>query len=261
VLGGVFFCVPGVAQYTPTISGVFNAFWYLGPGILSNGGSCSGQSGFCYWAQSQLTANPNGAPGTPSWTVVQPGAGKISLSCNNCANPVATAMSPSSGCAPDIHVYVSYGPYTSAAFDITIVAPNSTILQSGYPQHSGWFPAGTVGYQSVYTWAIVDSCNNLDGGIDANESLGTLTKDQINTDWLRGSPNGAYLSSYLVGDIVAMAGSGLTPSPQIPQSPLGTHKVMNDYPWTIRVGSQSIGSGTLVRLDRQQWWQDHGTHD
>src|SRR5665213_164392 len=91
-------CVPGVAQYTPTISGVFNAFWYLGPNVLSDGGSCSrGQTGPCYYAQSQLTANPNGAPGTPSWIIVQPGAGKISLSCNDCANPIATALCPRSG--------------------------------------------------------------------------------------------------------------------------------------------------------------------
>ena len=42
-------CVLGIArsafgQYTPTISGV-NAFWWLGSGILSDGGMCSGQTG------------------------------------------------------------------------------------------------------------------------------------------------------------------------------------------------------------------------
>src|SRR5579885_1246331 len=99
---------PAFAQYTPTISGV-NAFWYLGQGILADGGMCSGQSGPCYYAQSQLSPDPNGAPGSPSWTIVQNGQGKISLSCNDCANPVATALSPSGGCFSDIHVYVSYG--------------------------------------------------------------------------------------------------------------------------------------------------------
>ena len=40
--------------------------------------------------------------------------------------------------------------------------------------------------------------------------------------------------------------------PQVPQSPVGTEKVMHDSPWIIRVGSQSIGSGTAVRSDTQQ---------
>jgi hypothetical protein len=261
--GLTIFCVPGVAQYTPTISGVFNAFWYLGPGILNNGGSCSsGQTGPCYYAQSQLTADPNGAPGTPSWSIVQPGAGQISLSCYTCTNPIATALAPSSGCSSDIQVTVSYGSYTSAPFNITIVVPNSTVLQSTYPQHSAWNPApGYNGYQSLYVWAILDSCSNQDGGIDANEALGSFSKDQSNTTWVPGSPNGVYLSSYLIGDIVGFAGpSTAIPVATAPASPLGSHTVINDNPWKARVGSQSIGSGTQIRSDKQQWWQDHGTH-
>jgi hypothetical protein len=54
-----------LAQYTPTISGV-SAFWFLGSGILADGGMCStGQTGPCYYAQSQLSSNANGAPVVP----------------------------------------------------------------------------------------------------------------------------------------------------------------------------------------------------
>ncbi|HLH43402.1 MAG TPA: hypothetical protein VKV74_10475 [Bryobacteraceae bacterium] len=58
-----------VAEAQPTITGV-NAFWWLGPGILSDGGMCSGQPGPCYYAQAAWTANANGAMGTPTWNVI-----------------------------------------------------------------------------------------------------------------------------------------------------------------------------------------------
>jgi hypothetical protein len=46
------------------------------------------------YAQSQLTSNANGASGSPSWTVTtQSGGGDVSLSCYNCANPLATETS------------------------------------------------------------------------------------------------------------------------------------------------------------------------
>jgi hypothetical protein len=134
------------AQFTPTISGA-NAFWYLGQGILSDGGACSsGHTGPCYYAQSQLTSNPNGAPGTPQWTVVQNSQGQVTLSCYTCANPIATAVSPSSACIPDIHIFVSYGGFTSASFDVTIVAP-SFPNQFGDPQHGN---LGTGYFECVY---------------------------------------------------------------------------------------------------------------
>ena len=129
------FSSPAFAQYTPTITGI-NSFWYLGQGILANVGICSGQpTGNCYLAQSQLTSNPNGAPGTPQWSIVQNGQGQVTLSCYTCANPVATSVSPSGGCIPDIHIYVSYGGYSSASFDVTIVAPSYT-NPYGSPQHA-----------------------------------------------------------------------------------------------------------------------------
>lgn len=244
------------AQYTPTISGV-SAFWWLGSGILADGGTCSGHTGPCYYAQSQLTSNPNGAPGTPSWTVVQNGQGRVSLSCNDCANPVATAESPSGSCYPDIQIYVSYGGYSSAPFNVTIVAPSYTNLSQNYPQDYAWYPEGIAGFQSYWAWDIVDSCGFLDGGIDANEAFGTFV-DDIANDWISSAPNGIYLTGHSVGDMIAHAGG--TPAAEAPQSPLATTAIRHDSPWAVRVGSQSIGSGTPVRVDTQQWWIDHGSH-
>jgi len=248
------------AQYTPTISGpngqpAVSAFWWLGIGILSDGGMCSPrQTGPCYYAQSQLVGNPNGAPGNPSWTVVQNGQGQISLSCYDCANPVATAQSTSGGCYSDIQVYVSYGGYGSNALNVTIVAPSLTYLQPNYPMNSVYF---TTGYQSIYQWSIVDSCGNADGGIDANEALGTFT-NVISNNWTTTAPNGVYLMSSLVNDQIAHAGG--SPAAETPQTPLTTTEIRYDYPWALRVGSQTSGSGTPVGVDNQVFWLDHGTH-
>lgn len=251
VIAGLVLVGPAFAQYTPTISGV-NAFWWLGSGILADGGSCSpGHTGPCYYAQSQLTSNPNGAPGNPSWTVVQNGQGHISLSCYDCANPVATAQSPSSGCLSDIQVYVSYGGYSSAPFNVTIVAPSYTNLQSGYPQTNPWYS----GYLTQYVWSVVDSCGNLDGGIDANEKFGTFVND-ISNNWTYPTAGPVYMTSYLIGDEIGHSGG--SPAAQPPGN--GTTLVRHNYPWALRIGSQTSGSGTPVRADTQAEYLDHGAH-
>lgn len=99
LLVAMFFAALPCMFATPTITGV-NAFWWLGSGILSDGG---------YYAQAAWTANANGATGTPTWhvnTVV--GGGNVSLSCGTCANTEATSTAPSNGCVYDISVYVTY---------------------------------------------------------------------------------------------------------------------------------------------------------
>ncbi|MGH9558400.1 MAG: hypothetical protein ACRD30_04105, partial [Bryobacteraceae bacterium] len=169
-----------------------------------------------------------------------------------------TALSPSGGCYSDIQVYVSYGGYTSAAFNVTIVVPETTYLQSGYPQNNALYVSGLPpGFQSAYAWTVVDSCGYLVSGIDANESFGTFHNDTSN-NWITTPPNGVYLTSYLVGDLIFHAGGSPTPEP--PQTPLTSSAIRHDYPWAIRVGSQTSGSGTPVRADTQQWWLDHGSH-
>ncbi len=235
------------AQYTPTISGL-NAVWWLGAGIVGDGGVCSGQSTPCYYAESQLTSNPNGAPGSPTWTVVQNGQGRISLSCYTCANPVATAQSVSSGCSYDIQITVSYGGYSSAPFGMTVAAPEYTILQTGYPQTTTVYQ----GFYTDYVWGLVSSCGGYMGGIDANEKFGTF-QNPITNNWVHPSPNPVYMTTYLIGDQIAQVYG--TPTPDT-----GSSLVRYDYPWALRIGSQTSGSGTPVEVDTQAWYLDHGAH-
>jgi hypothetical protein len=183
----------------------------------------------------------------------------VSLSCYNCANPVATALSPSGGCYTDIQIYVSYGGYLSAAFNVFIDSPTITYIQSGYPMNANLYYMGYPGYSSTYVWAVADACNYTVGGIDANEVLGTDYPVYTNENWTFGPTPPVYMSTYLIGDEVASAGNQYPP-PMIPQMPLTTTVVHYDYPWALRVGSQTSGSGSPVRVDHQQWWLDHGTH-
>ncbi|HEX5431005.1 MAG TPA: hypothetical protein VFW83_03500 [Bryobacteraceae bacterium] len=136
---------------------------------------------------------------------------------------------------------------------MTIVAPEITYLQSGYPVNGPWY----AGYESTYEWEIADSCGYPDGGIDVNEAFGSFTPDSTN-NWTTSMPNGLYIPSYLVDDSIGHTGG--TPAAEPPQTPLTTLKIRHDYPWALRVGSKTSGSGTPVRVDTQQWWLDHGTH-
>lgn len=252
---------------TPTITGV-NAFWWLGPGILSDGGTCSGKTGPCYFAQASWTANPNGNPGSPTWTVVNSstGGGSVSLNCSTCTTVVATATSPSAGCVFDITVTVTYNGNTSAPFNVAIIQPTTTTLQSGSPldqSANAFFGRGDlVGYITTTSWNVTDSCGNSDGGLDVNESFGTFSNDTAN-NWARPSIGNSYYPGSVISDFLGeFAATINSSSPQIqnPQSPLGSTRIFHDFPWVLRVFSQTSGNGVTVRTDTQQWYQDHGRH-
>jgi hypothetical protein len=242
----------------PTITGV-NAFWWLGSGILSDGGECSDYPGYCYYAQAAWTANANGAAGTPTWTVnTVPSGGSVSLSCYTCTNTVATSTAHSNGCKYDITVYVTYPDGSkSADFNVAIVTPSALTIQSGYPMDG---KLGS-GYQSTYMWNLTDTCNQSDSGLDGNETFGTFTPDYTDPKENWGTPAAAhtYESGSIWPDYLSAYGFTVPP-PENPQSPLTGTKVLHDYPWTLFVGSQTFGSGVPVDVDTQQYYQDHGRH-
>jgi hypothetical protein len=251
----LFFCFVGTLAAQPTITGV-NAFWWLGSGILSDGGTCSGQTGPCYYAQAAWTANANGATGTPTWHVgTVAGGGSVNLSCYTCANTTATSTAPSNGCTYDITVYVTYPDGSqSANFYVSIVTPKNTTLLSGYPTDAAW----NTGFVSTTGWNLTDTCGYSDAGLDGNETFGTWTNDTAN-NWSLPTATATYNASSNWYDQLGAYGF-TTPPPENPQSPLTNVKVMHDYPWNLWVGSQTFGSGVSVRADTQQFYQDHGRH-
>ncbi len=250
------FLSSAVAQYTPTISGV-DAFWWLGSGILHDGAGCgTTPPGPCYYAQASWSSSPNGAPGTPYWTVVNnPGGGSVSLDCYTCANVLATATSPSNGCDYDVTVSVSYGGYSSAAFTVMINTPENTTLQSGYPTDVS---VGN-GYLSTTAWNVTDLCGYSTAGFDVNEAFGTFYDDYYGHNWGYPSLGSTYETTSVVSDYIGNRG-WTVPMAEPPQSPLTSTKVFHDTPWMLYVFSQTSGSGVSVRSDTQQIYQDHGRH-
>lgn len=199
---------------TPTITGV-NAFWWLGNGILSNGGTCSGHTGPCYYAQASWTAHPNGNTGSPTWTVVNaPGGGAVSLDCYTCTTVEATATSPSAGCVYDVTVTVTYNGHTSAPFTVALIQPTTTTLQSRTPfdqsANDAFSTTGAVGYVSTTSWNITDSCGASDGGLDVNETFSSFSNDTSN-NWPRPSAGNTYYPGSVVNDY-------LTATANIPNS-------------------------------------------
>ncbi len=184
----------------------------------------------------------------------------MSLSCYDCANPVATATHPSDGCVADVQITVSYGTSLSAPFNVTIVTPNQSTVQSGYPTHAIWPGYPTTGYISTFSWNVIDSCGYSDAGLDGHEYFGTFSNDYFGNNWGHPGANGIYNASSIWFDQVG-AHSYTTPATQNPQAPLGSTKVFNDYPWQLLMGTQVLGtSGANVRSDTQQFYQDHGLH-
>lgn len=252
----ILFGVASVGMAQPTITGV-NAFWWLGSGILSDGGTCSGQTGPCYYAQAAWTANANGAMGTPTWHVnTVPGGGSVSLSCNTCTNTTATSTAPSNGCTYDITVYVTYPDGSqSGNFNVAIITPKNTTLLSGYPTDAS---CGLQCYLSTTAWNLTDTCGSSDAGLDLNETFGTWTNDYVGNTWGLPTAGSTYRPNSTLYDY--MSPGCCTPVPQPPQSPLGSTKVFHDYPYTLWVGTQTFGHGVSVLVDTQQFYQDHGRH-
>lgn len=169
-----------------------------------------------------------------------------------------TSYHASSGCTPDVEVWVSVGGSFSYNFLITVVTPTTTTLQPGYPSDSLY----NIGYASEYAWALTDSCGYLDYGLDQNEAFGAWTYDYPGENWPLPALGPGYDWSYVLYDYIGNGGinSGTVPTPLPPQSPLTTTKVFEDAPWRLFVGSQASTVGVQVHSDTQIWYQDHGRH-
>jgi hypothetical protein len=154
-----------LAIVRPTVNGV-SAFWWLGRGVLSDHG---------YYAQSALTPTPNGATGSPYWSVqTVSGGGSVSLNCSVCVSNTITSTAPSSSCNNyDVTISESYGGFNSDPFKAFINKPASLSLQPLYPSDSIW----GVGFKSVYQWKLTDTCGGSVAGLDGNEQFGPWTDD------------------------------------------------------------------------------------
>jgi hypothetical protein len=119
---------------------------------------------------------------------------------------------------------------------------------------------------SLYEWALTDTCGYQDSGLSANEVIGSITDDYFlatgtHNNWGTPATDSWYDASYVITDEI-YAANVTVPASEPPQTPTLTNvKVLDDNPYNINVGTQTPGSGTTIRYDVQQWYQDHGRHN
>jgi hypothetical protein len=246
---------PGRPDY---LSGHPTALWYLG-GITSDGS---------YSAQTVLTPGAsNGAPEGPYYFVAY-GTERLSLSCNGCNNPTATAISSSAGCQYfDVMVYASYNGFLSDPFYLFINQP-------WYTEHAddpdggiwNWTTGLGNGWQSRINYTTWDLCSSELSRYSMNESFGSWSPDYAGTSWSPPSPNGWAVPQSQWFDTMSFQcpEGNCTPMPANPPPgcwpDCGSVKVQS-APQTFSVGTTGVGGGVAVQQDTHQRYQDHGSHD
>ena len=120
----------------------------------------------------------------------------------------------------------------------------------------------TWGYDCKIHYKLLDQfATTLPNNIEVNENwTGNVVADYQGMNWRRGSPNGTTVNPNDFYDDIQGETSDKTPTPQNPQSPLGTTKVYH-WPSEINAGSTTIGSGVEVKSYTNQKYRDHARHE
>jgi hypothetical protein len=115
------------------------------------------------------------------------------------------------------------------------------------------------GYQTRESYQVFDDTGHVMSGYTVNEKFTTGKIADSPSNWPQAVQGVLAVSGNTFDDLMAAEGTG-SPNPQSPQTPLGTTKVMH---WTQewRVGSATVGQGTKVQTDRQQFYLDHAAHE
>jgi hypothetical protein len=232
------------AAVKPTITGPNTMWWF-------NGATPSS-----YSSQTQITLSTEDTGNSYSWSVVT-GGSKVTLSNQNTANVTLTS-SGASGSMNDVGIEVVVDGQVSDQFNLTVRAPHQ--LNHTSTSHSA---DGTWGYRTEITYNIRDQFNtSLPGqAIPVNEDFTTgVISDFSGMDWRQANEAGATLPLPNVSDVITGEISTHFPTPQSPQSPLGSTKVCH-WGQDIYVGSATIGSGRRVQSNTHQKYRDHAAHE
>jgi hypothetical protein len=203
----------------------------------------------------QLTT-PSVSGGSYSWTATA-NANKISLQ-NATTNTVTITGVAMSGQVGDIKIRVTVNGVVSDEFSFTVKAPNK--LNRTNIQHAA---STNFGYRTEITYSIRDQFNNslLGGSLPVNEDFtGNAIADFTGINWLMTPDGGGTLNGPVVSDVIE--GENLTkhPTPQAPQNPLGSTKVVH-WGHDIYVGSSTVGQGKKVQTATFQKYRDHADHE
>jgi hypothetical protein len=273
---------PARPDYAPLY---MTSLWYLGPGIVSDG---------FYTARTAfIPGAPNGAPESPVFFVTA-GGDKLSLSCTNCARPLATAKASSAGCSVyDVVVKTGYGSsalgyFFSDAFFIFINRPWNTVAASDQADPAtGWCggdngpwvrscPRGN-GWETRINYQVSSMCllDQPMSDYDVNEQFsGTFVPDYSGDNWGAGPPHPVsvppgdtqwfdgifvYITDSSPGD-PAYCSAGVLCVPQFSNPGVGTHTLVDHISQSWFIGSLAAGSGARIQTDTLQRYTDSGWH-
>jgi len=221
----------------------------------------NGQDPANYAIEVTLTAQ-GATTGTFKWDVVA-GTDKVDFENNSDTitkdnnNTVTVKSTAKSTAANDVTINFTYNGKFICSHHLSVYAPDSLNHISDVDNSDA-----TWGYDCKIHYSIRDQFgNNLPNNVEINEKWTTgVVADYACMDWRRGSEGSATVSPTNWYDHIQGETSTHTPTPQNPQSPLGSTKV---YHWgqAWYVGSLTIGDGKHVQTNTLQKYQDHARHE
>jgi hypothetical protein len=257
---------PGLTLSTP--------LWFFGAGNTPDPTFTQGGT------QATVTAT-DASGGTFDWSVAN-GADKVSFASSS-SEPTATTTSNTvtvytvgrSSSDQDVTIELQWTPAGAITYlDSTLTTgvdspyqlmPNGPVADSPASYVGGEcvknFNYIPEGWESDVPYIILSRFGAQLSHVYINETFGTFIPDYVGNNWTPPTP-GQYLSidGTFFDDMCSVtAGYSLTPTTQIPQTPLGNvaidHANQNWY-----VGSPTLGSGVQVQTNAFQRYQDHGRH-
>lgn len=261
--GGLFVCIvdptvvgsvgtadsPEQVVLRPQLSGL-SLLWYMGPGIRKSN---------WHQAYTDVTLTRNGTVGTPNWFLVQ---GNASLSCSSCEKPEVQILDVTSSCSQfNVKLKATFSGFSSEEHWILSDTFWSMTDTFQVIQPAG---AGLQGYVTMQYMNIAPKCASEAVNPEVNESFGSFSHFG-GSNWGTATPIGWQFFEH--DDVYAHCSIGnctMVPPPLDP--PSGANCVSIPTPLmvstkqTFRTGSQTVGSGRVIRTNTLKWYQDRGCH-
>ncbi len=198
------------------------------------------------------------------------GGDSDSITATNDNTVTIKSTAPSAGATnvtKDVTVRLTYNGFAVCDFDTVVFAPDH--LTHIGNSHSAY----ANGYWSKISYEIRDQFDTVlphdvswNEDIDANGAYSNgatvnaaATSDWAGEQWSWGDECGWVVSPNSATDNLRRAGA-LNPTPQNPQTPLGSSKIDHSPQGSWYIGSTTIGEGVKVIDVVWQMYRDHGRH-